>query len=227
MCERNSWGRLLYYRTWKYEWCFSFLGKTSSETRDWTACDMRNQYTYMWVTYLCLSFLAHMNGETSLLNFLLDLPSSLFHQHTTLKTTQICTITQRAQLAKRKLQITGTLPNTMASLFPSLRLALIIPTIYDAWFLTSWQKWKPCCTYCFSNQQAGTCNSQIGFRFKTPPSLLPLKTVNSGIPQLYKNTSGSSINHATLHYCCCRSLSVWPLIYASTQIPPQKQLKRN
>lgn len=128
-----------------------------------------DQYTYMWVTYLCLSFLAHMNGETSLLNFLLDLPSSLFHQHTTLKTTQICTITQRAQLAKRKLQITGTLPNTMASLFPSLTLALIIPTVYDAWFLTSWQKWKPCCTYCFSNQQAGTCNSQIGFWFKTPP----------------------------------------------------------
>lgn len=59
-----------------------------------------NQYTYMWVTYLSLSSLAHINGETSLLSFQLDLPSSLFHQHTTLKITQICNITQRAKSSK-------------------------------------------------------------------------------------------------------------------------------
>lgn len=61
-----------------------------------------SQYTYLWVTYLSLSFLVHMNDETSRLNFPRDLPSSLFHQQTTLETTKICNITQRVQSAKEK-----------------------------------------------------------------------------------------------------------------------------
>lgn len=101
-----------------------------------------SQYTYLWVTYLSLSFLVHMNDETSRLNFPGDLPSSLFHQQTTLETTKICNITQRVQSAKKRRQITRKHWNTTASLFSSVRLALtcIFRTIHDEWLLTNWQR---------------------------------------------------------------------------------------